>query len=73
MRQTGIVKWFDDNRGCGIIRASGGRELPVRYADIEGEGYKSLAEGERVEFDISDDAGGTRALRVRGLPAGDGG
>jgi CspA family cold shock protein len=71
MRHSGKVKWFDDNRGCGIIRAAGGREFPVRYADIEGEGYKSLAEGERVEFDILNVDGRARAIRVRRRPAGD--
>ena len=65
MRYSGKVKWFDENRGYGIIRESAGRELPVRYADIEGEGYRSLAEGDRVEFDIIKDAGGTRASSVR--------
>jgi CspA family cold shock protein len=72
VRHSGRVKWFDENRGYGIIRGSEGGEFPVRYADIEEEGYKSLAEGERVEFEIIDDNGGMRAIRVNRLPAGDG-
>lgn len=71
MRHVGRIKWFDENRGYGIVRESAGREFPVRYADIEGEGYKSLSEGEQIEFDIYDDAGGVRACRVRKLPAAD--
>ena len=57
--------------GVGIIRDASGREMPVRYADIDEEGYKSLSEGEQVEFDISDSAGGIRARRVRRLPVDD--
>ena len=71
VRHKGRVKWFDDNRGVGIIRDASGRELPVRYADIDEEGYRSLSEGERVEFDINDDAGGIRAHRVRRLSVDD--
>jgi CspA family cold shock protein len=69
LRHNGRVKWFDENRGFGIIRESSGRELPVRYTDIEGEGYQSLAEGEPVEFHIINDAGVIRAIRVRRLHA----
>jgi CspA family cold shock protein len=71
VRRKGRVKWFDENRGVGIIRDGSGRELPVRYADIDEEGYRSLAEGERVEFDIEEDAGGIRARCVRRLPVDD--
>lgn len=70
MRYTGRVKWFDENRGTGIIRGASGRELPVHYADIDEEGYRSLSEGEAVEFDVETDAGGIRAARVRRLPSG---
>jgi len=65
------VKWFDENRGYGMIRESTGRELPVCYEDIEGEGYKSVAEGEAVEFSVIKDAKGMRACRVRRMPSGD--
>lgn len=65
VRVRGMVKWFDENRGCGIIRTGLGQDVSVRYPDIEGEGYRSLSEGEHVEFELVQQSGNIRAIRVR--------
>ena len=61
----GTVKWFDENRGCGTIRTDQGQDASVHYPDIEGEGYRSLSEGERVEFELIQQSGSLRAVRIR--------
>ncbi len=71
---TGTVKWFDDAKGFGFIERSEGEDVFVHYSSIAGEGYKSLAEGSEVEFDVETDAKGPRAANVivtNAAPAGD--
>ena len=53
MRSTGTVKWFNDSKGFGFITSEDGeKDLFVHHSAIQGEGFKTLAEGERVEFDV---------------------
>jgi cold shock protein len=53
MRSTGTVKWFNDTKGFGFIgRENGEKDCFVHHSAIQGNGYKSLAEGQRVEFDV---------------------
>ncbi len=66
---TGFVKWFNDNKGYGFIEQEGGADVFVHFSAIEGEGYKSLAEGQEVEFDMSDGPKGPQATRVKKLEA----
>ena len=60
----GKVKWFHDAKGYGFIETEGGDEVFVHYSAINVEGYKTLAEGQEVEFDLTDGDKGPRAANV---------
>jgi cold shock protein len=65
MRTTGTVKWFNDSKGFGFIsRENGEKDCFVHHSAIQGNGYKSLAEGERVEFDVVQGQKGPAAENV---------
>ncbi len=63
----GQVKWFNDQKGYGFIAADNGKELFVHHSAIEGEGFKSLDEGQRVSFDEEKGTKGPQAVRVKKL------
>jgi CspA family cold shock protein len=60
----GTVKWFNPKKGYGFIAAAEGRDIFVHYANISGDGYKTLAEGDPVNFDIVEGEKGPRAENV---------
>ncbi|MFO8014340.1 MAG: cold shock domain-containing protein [Phycisphaerae bacterium] len=62
---TGTVKWFNDQKGFGFIEQDGGSDAFVHHTSIQGEGYKSLAEGDQVEFDVTQGPKGPKAENVR--------
>ncbi len=61
---TGTVKWFNDDKGFGFIETEGSEDVFVHFSAITGEGYRSLNEGAKVEFDIVSDTKGPRAENV---------
>ena len=63
----GTVKWFNDSKGFGFIEQEGAKDLFVHHSAIQGEGFKSLAEGDRVSFDVTQGAKGPAAENVRKL------
>jgi CspA family cold shock protein len=69
MRKTGTVKWFNDAKGFGFITPEGSdRDCFVHYSAIQANGFKSLAEGDRVEFDLVDGPKGPAAANVTRVP-----
>ncbi len=60
----GKVKWFNETKGYGFIEHEGGKDVFVHFSAIQGEGYRTLQEGSKVEFEIVQDAKGPRASKV---------
>ena len=60
----GTVKWFNDKKGFGFIVADTGKDVFVHHSVIEGEGYKSLKEGDKVQFEIVQGPKGEQAAKV---------
>ncbi len=60
----GTVKWFNNSKGYGFITPESGNDVFVHHSAIQGEGYKSLDEGQQVEFDIEQGPKGEQAVNV---------
>ncbi len=62
--EKGTVKWFNNAKGYGFITRQNGEDLFVHFKSILGEGYKTLKQGEQVEFEVEQGAKGLQAVRV---------
>ena len=60
----GTVKWFNDSKGFGFITSEDGTDAFVHHGDIQGEGFKSLTEGESVTFEMTEGPKGPKAVNV---------
>ena len=63
----GTVKWFNDKKGFGFISTDEGNDVFVHHEEIQGDGFKTLKEGQEVEFDIEKGPKGDKAVKVRKL------
>jgi len=61
----GTVKWFNDAKGFGFIQSSDGQDVFVHQTEIQVDGYRSLSEGARVQFEMGQGPKGPKALQVR--------
>lgn len=64
MTTKGRVKWFDEKKGFGFIEQEEGKDVFVHFRAITGDGFKTLAEGQEVEFDVEDGQKGPQATNV---------
>lgn len=62
---TGTVKWFKDEKGFGFIKQDGGEDVFVHHTAIQADGFRTLAEGQKVEFDVARGPKGLQAQNVR--------
>ena len=66
MSQTGKIKWFNDAKGFGFVTPDdGSKDVFVHFSSIQGEGFKSLAEGDKIEFEVQESEKGPKAANVR--------
>jgi CspA family cold shock protein len=66
-RTTGTVKWFNASKGYGFIARDSGQDVFVHQSAIQAEGYRTLEEGQRVEFDVESGDKGPKAVNVKAL------
>lgn len=66
-RETGTVKWFNNQKGYGFISRDGGEDVFVHYSAVEGDGFRSLTESQRVEFSVEKGPKGLQAVQVRAI------
>ena len=64
MQQRGTVKWFNEAKGYGFITKEDGGDVFVHYSEIHANGFKTLSEGQAVEFEVSDGPKGPKAVNV---------
>ena len=63
-KETGIVKWFNASKGFGFIGRKGASDVFVHFTGINGDGYKSLSEGQKVQFEVTQGTKGPQAIDV---------
>lgn len=62
--ETGVVKWFNSSKGFGFITKESGDDIFVHFSAIEGDGFKTLKDGQKVNFEIEDTDKGPQAVKV---------
>jgi CspA family cold shock protein len=67
VKETGTVKWFNNAKGYGFIARESGEDVFVHYSAVEGDGFRSLEENQRVEFDVEQGPKGLQAAHVRAI------
>ncbi len=60
----GTVKWFNESKGFGFITSENGNDIFVHYSSVQGKGFRSLTEGEKVTFDVEEGQKGPKAINV---------
>ena len=65
MAVEGTIKWFNEKKGFGFVQQDGGPDVFVHFSAILGDGFKTLAEGDRVQFDVEEGAKGPKAVNVK--------
>lgn len=63
-KTTGVVKWFNETKGFGFIAQDGGQDVFVHFRAISGDGFKTLTEGQKVEFEVEQGQKGPQAANV---------
>ena len=63
-KTTGTVKWFNEKKGFGFITREGGDDLFAHFSEIQGDGFKTLTENQKVEFEITNDTKGDKATNI---------
>lgn len=61
---NGTVKWFNDAKGFGFITGEDDKDIFVHFSEIQGDGFKTLAEGDKVTYDVTSEARGDKAVNV---------
>lgn len=65
MSVEGTIKWFNEKKGFGFIQQDNGGDIFVHYSSIVSDGFKTLAEGQRVKFDVEEGSKGPKAVNVQ--------
>ena len=63
-RMTGTVKWFNEKKGFGFIAREGGDDVFAHFSEIQGDGFKTLSENQKVEFEVTNDTKGDKATNI---------
>ena len=66
-KMTGTVKWFNEKKGFGFIEREGGDDVFAHFSEIQGDGFKTLTEQQKVEFDVTNDTKGDKATNITPL------
>ena len=66
-KMTGTVKWFNEKKGFGFIAREGGDDVFAHFSEIQGDGFKTLSENQKVEFEITNDTKGDKATMITPL------